>query len=156
MTRLTQLWLAGEALNPAVPWMVLPLVSWLVTWFVRRRWPYAWTRFASWGPVSKAASKAWQALPGTLVGTSVAAAATGLDPGDTALAALMSLLAPVGHELGRAITTWLHKRWAWFPVYYGGAWPAAGQSLPPSELQSSIPPDPAVPSGVDAPKRDPP
>lgn len=164
MTRLQQLWLAGEAYNPLVPYLVIPLVGWAINYFIRKKWPGAWERFARLGPVSRAASKAWQALPSTMIGAAVGAAATGLDPTDTGLAALAGLVAPVAHELGRAVTTWINKRLPWFPIYYGGKWPAAGSSLPPPSVTATVPPAPNVPTDIAspgagddaAPKRDPP
>lgn len=127
MSKFSHPWAYLAGLHPAAPWIVLPIVVWLLTWTIRRLWPGAWERFARLGPVSSAASKAWQAAPAALLGAALEALAGGRSPRELCLAAAVSLAAPVWHELARATTS----RVDWIPTYYGGKWPAASLAPPP-------------------------
>lgn len=132
MTRLQQLWLLGADVDAALPWACVPLVLWLLTWALRRRFPKVWEWFASKGPLGRKFRKVWQAIPSALGGTILVSVSFDWQTTDLCLASLVSLAAPLWHELLRSATAWLNKRLPWVPVYYGGIWPAAGQSIPPS------------------------
>jgi hypothetical protein len=120
-------WASLAATSPALPWVLIPTLAWLITWAVRTFYPTAWQRFADAGPVGAAASKSWQSLPVTVIGTAIGAVTAGLDPTDLCLAALASLLAPVWHEALHFVTA----RVPWLPTYFGGAFPAAGSAPRP-------------------------
>lgn len=127
MNRLAWLWMVAVDVDPALPYAALPVAIWLATWAARRWWPGLWQWVARLGPVGTAASKAWQAVPSALLGAALAATA-GLNPQDVALAGMVSLAAPLWHELLKAATAAV----PWLPNYLGGAFPAAGGAAQPS------------------------
>jgi hypothetical protein len=120
-------WAALGQYDPALPWVLLPTLLWLGQWAVRCKWPGAWEALARLGPTGAAASKAWQALPSSVIGCVVCAATVGIAPRDLALAAVVSNAAPVAHELLRYVT----ERVPFLPTYLGGNYPAAGSAAKP-------------------------
>jgi hypothetical protein len=101
-------WLA--ALNPSLPWLLLSAIVFAVIYGARKWFPVQWELFAEATPLAmfdpvgvvKALNKVWQSLPAAALGA-VTMLMQGGDQKTVLLGALAGLLAPVAHELMRAI-----------------------------------------------------
>lgn len=127
------LWLA--AINPLLPWGLLVFVPcFVVPWAIRTWLPHVWETlpglvdklaldigFNPDGGLARVLSKIVQALPSAVMGSVAAALAIGGDPATAAKGAAWACLAPLGHELLKAMP--------WLP-YVGGAFPAASLGKP--------------------------
>lgn len=115
-------WLAAQ--NPVLPAVVLMLVIWLPQWLIRRYLPNVWEipatlPFDKFGvPREKLVllRKAWQAVPSIALAALVQALWTKGDPLAAVLGAAQGALAPVWHEIWKAVP---------FVPYRGGMPPAA-------------------------------
>jgi len=127
------LWLAG--IHPLLPWALLVGVPcFVIPWALRSFAPHAWERIPALvdrsvmfvhlplnGFGAAALAKIAQGIPSTVMGAVAAALALGLDPGVAAKGAFAGAMAPLLHELLKAVP--------WVP-YTGGRFPAAGRALP--------------------------
>ncbi len=107
--QMARAWLEG--IHPALPWALLTAGIWLFQYGVRREFPALWETIANFGPLAdyklqpavRLARKVWQALPSILLGAILSAAATGSDVGAIWLGALAGAIAPLKHELLKAL-----------------------------------------------------
>jgi hypothetical protein len=120
------LWLS-TAIHPAAPWLLVAVIPFGINWTVRTWAPEVWQTIAELGPVGRAASKAWQAIPSAIIGAIIVSLGTGADLKLAAVGALWALVAPVSHEILKAASLSLAAATADRPIYIGGRWPAAGQ-----------------------------
>lgn len=101
-------WLA--AINPSLPWLCLGALAFVVIYLVRRFFPAYWEAFAELTPlgmfdpggVVKALNKVWQSLPAAAIGA-VTMLLQGGDMKTVLMGAAAGLLAPVAHEIMKAV-----------------------------------------------------
>jgi hypothetical protein len=119
-----------ESIHPAAPAAALILIVWVLQYLVRRFVPDAWERVANLPfpngahrPAVALARKAWQALPSTLLGAFIGALSGSGNATDAVVGALVSLGAPILHEVVKAL-----------PVPYVGGKPPAADPVEDSDL----------------------
>ncbi len=109
-----------EAFHPAAPGAILVALVWLSQYLVRRFLPNAWEKMADLPfngarPAASTLRKVWQALPSIATGAFLTALTGDGSVTDAVLGAVLGALAPVWHEVLKAL-----------PVpYVGGKPPAA-------------------------------
>lgn len=101
-------WLA--AINPSLPWLCLGALVFSVIYAARKFFPVQWELFAQLTPLAmfdpsgvvKALNKVWQSLPAVGLGA-VTMLLQGGDQKTVLLGAAAGLLAPVAHEIMKAV-----------------------------------------------------
>lgn len=129
-----------ENVHPSLPALTLVALVFLSQYLVRRFIPGVWEWMANLpfpGGVHKPAvvllRKAWQALPSAVSGAFLGSLAYGGDSTAEVLGAILALLAPVGHEIAKAL-----------PIRYrGGKPPATTPPLVVEDPPIPLPPNPA-------------
>ena len=119
-------WLS-QNIDPSVPRALFVVTVLLVVYLVRKLFPRLWEGFARVVPVSVidpkplllVLSKAWQAIPGTLIGAGLVALGAGGDIRSAVKGAAFGALAALAHEVLKAVP--------WVP--YRGA---VGMAKPPT------------------------
>lgn len=112
LPNISELFATLAAIDPRLPGAACALVVlaiFLGSYGVRKRWPAAWEWGADLlpflrgdvGPVLRALRKLWQAVPSAVSGAALTSLAAGASVKAAVLGALLGLLPPVMHELGK-------------------------------------------------------
>ncbi len=128
-----------EAFHPAAPGAILVALVWLSQYLVRRFIPNAWEAMADLPfngarPAATMMRKVWQALPSIATGAFLTALTGDGSITDAVLGAVLGALAPVWHELLKAL-----------PVPYVGGKPPAAEA----RHDLPIPPGPDLRASAD-------
>jgi len=118
-----------ELQHSALPWILIPVLAWLVNWAIRTWVPGLWEWLTDRIGPRRAGlfRKLVQAAPSVATGAVIVALAKGEPYGDIVQGALVALGAPLWHEVLKWATSKLPG-----PTYRGGSFPAAGGAPPKS------------------------